>query len=42
VLVGAGDVDRFIANLRERDAGVPATRAAELDPEHAEPEPVHE
>jgi S-DNA-T family DNA segregation ATPase FtsK/SpoIIIE len=42
VLVGAGDVDRFIANLRERDASVPATRAAELDPEHAEPEPVHE
>jgi S-DNA-T family DNA segregation ATPase FtsK/SpoIIIE len=42
VLVGAGDVDRFIANLRERDAGGPGTRAVELDPEHAEPEPVRE
>jgi S-DNA-T family DNA segregation ATPase FtsK/SpoIIIE len=42
VLVGAGDVDRFIANLRERDAGGPGTRAIELDPEHAEAEPVRE
>jgi S-DNA-T family DNA segregation ATPase FtsK/SpoIIIE len=41
VLVGAGDVERFIANLRERDgAGPPAP--AEPQPEPAEPEPVHE
>ncbi len=42
VLVGAGDVDRFITNLRERDASTPGTRAVELDSEHAEPEPVRE
>jgi len=41
VLVGAGDVERFIANLRERDgAGQPAP--PEPQPEPAEPEPVHE
>ncbi|HEV2786810.1 MAG TPA: DNA translocase FtsK, partial [Solirubrobacteraceae bacterium] len=41
VLVGAGDVDRFIANLRERGGGSDAP-VVELDPEPAEPEPVHE
>jgi S-DNA-T family DNA segregation ATPase FtsK/SpoIIIE len=38
VLVGAGDVDRFIANLRERNPGAGATQAVEP----TEPEPVHE
>jgi S-DNA-T family DNA segregation ATPase FtsK/SpoIIIE len=37
VLVGAGDVDRFVANLRERDAA-----AAPPRPVAAEAEPVHE
>ncbi|HWI07477.1 MAG TPA: DNA translocase FtsK, partial [Solirubrobacteraceae bacterium] len=41
VLVGAGDVDRFIANLRERVGGSEAP-VVELDPEPAEREPVHE
>ncbi|MGH2943953.1 MAG: DNA translocase FtsK, partial [Solirubrobacteraceae bacterium] len=41
VLVGAGDVERFIANLRERDGGATA-RAAELEPEPTESAPVHE
>jgi S-DNA-T family DNA segregation ATPase FtsK/SpoIIIE len=46
VVVGAGDVERFIANLRERGAGPPvASRVAPPDEprlEPAEPEPVHE
>jgi S-DNA-T family DNA segregation ATPase FtsK/SpoIIIE len=37
VLVGAGDVERFIANLRERDGTATATA-----PDHAEAEPIHE
>jgi S-DNA-T family DNA segregation ATPase FtsK/SpoIIIE len=43
VLVGAGDVERFIANLRERDAA-PGRAAAPDDTvsEPAEPAPVHE
>ncbi len=42
VLVGAGDVDRFVANLRERDAGPSAPREGDPGPELAEPEPVRE
>jgi S-DNA-T family DNA segregation ATPase FtsK/SpoIIIE len=42
VLVGAGDVDRFVANLRERTPGAGATMAVEPAPEPGEPEPVHE
>jgi len=43
VLVGAGDVDRFIANLRERRAGgTDAAVAREPEPEPAEPAPVRE
>jgi S-DNA-T family DNA segregation ATPase FtsK/SpoIIIE len=38
VLVGEGDVERFIANLRERDG---SARAAP-EPETAEPAPVPE
>jgi hypothetical protein len=41
VLVGAGDVDRFIANLRERGGAADAP-VVEVDPEPAEPAPVHE
>ncbi len=41
VLVGAGDVDRFVANLRERDAG-PAAKATDAVIEAAEPAPVPE
>ncbi len=37
VLVGEGDVDRFLANLRERDAG-----PARPPPAASEPLPVHE
>jgi DNA segregation ATPase FtsK/SpoIIIE, S-DNA-T family len=42
VLVGAGDVDRFIANLRERRPGAADAAVIELEPEPAEPAPVHE
>jgi S-DNA-T family DNA segregation ATPase FtsK/SpoIIIE len=44
VLVGAGDVERFVANLRERDAGSAARGQADAlpQPAAAEPEPVHE
>jgi S-DNA-T family DNA segregation ATPase FtsK/SpoIIIE len=42
VLVGAGDVERFIANLRERDGAAPAAAPAQPLPETVEPEPVHE
>ncbi len=42
VLVGAGDVDRFIANLRERGAGSSDAPVVELDAGPAEPTPVHE
>jgi DNA segregation ATPase FtsK/SpoIIIE, S-DNA-T family len=42
VVVGAGDVERFIANLRERDAGPPGGVVAEVPLEPAEPTPVHE
>jgi len=42
VLVGAGDVDRFIANLRERRAGPDDAPVVAVDPEPAEPAPVHE
>ena len=46
VVVGAGDVERFIANLRERDATPPvAEPVVALDEpllEPAEPTPVHE
>ena len=42
VLVGAGDVDRFIANLRERRAGDGDAPVVAVDPEPAEPAPVHE
>jgi S-DNA-T family DNA segregation ATPase FtsK/SpoIIIE len=41
VLVGAGDVERFIANLRERD-GTAAAPSPEPRPAPAEAEPVHE
>jgi DNA segregation ATPase FtsK/SpoIIIE, S-DNA-T family len=41
VLVGAGDVDRFIANLRERD-GAPARAPDEPRAEPAEPAPARE
>jgi len=42
VLVGAGDVDRFLANLRERGAGGSEAPVVALEPEPAEPAPVHE
>jgi S-DNA-T family DNA segregation ATPase FtsK/SpoIIIE len=42
VLVGAGDVERCIANLRERDGGTPTAVPDDALPETAEPEPVHE
>jgi S-DNA-T family DNA segregation ATPase FtsK/SpoIIIE len=41
VLVGAGDVERFLANLRERD-GAPAAPPAQPRPEPAQAEPIHE
>ncbi|MEA2156968.1 MAG: segregation ATPase FtsK/SpoIIIE, family, partial [Solirubrobacteraceae bacterium] len=43
VLVGAGDVERFVANLRARDAG-PAQAALPVDAviEAPEPAPLHE
>jgi S-DNA-T family DNA segregation ATPase FtsK/SpoIIIE len=40
VIVGAGDVERFIVNLRERGGGT--TEAAAEEPDAAEPAPVHE
>ena len=40
VIVGAGDVERFIVNLRERGGGT--TEAAAEEPGAAEPAPVHE
>jgi DNA segregation ATPase FtsK/SpoIIIE, S-DNA-T family len=42
VLVAAGDVERFIANLRERRAGTGDAPVVAVDPESAEPAPVHE
>jgi S-DNA-T family DNA segregation ATPase FtsK/SpoIIIE len=42
VLVGAGDVDRFLANLRERGEGAGEAPVVELEPEPAEPARVHE
>jgi S-DNA-T family DNA segregation ATPase FtsK/SpoIIIE len=42
VLVGAGDVERFVANLRERDAGPAQAVPAEAVVEASEPAPVHE
>ncbi len=44
VIVGAGDVERFIANLRERDGVPPPPLQLDADPllERAEPEPVRE
>jgi S-DNA-T family DNA segregation ATPase FtsK/SpoIIIE len=42
VLVGAGDVERFIANLRERDGTPPPAPADDTRSEPAEPAPVHE
>jgi S-DNA-T family DNA segregation ATPase FtsK/SpoIIIE len=45
VVVGAGDVERFIANLRERDHGPPAASsdaAADEPLRETEPAPVHE
>ncbi len=42
VLVGAGDVERFVANLRERDAGPAPAPPADAVVEAAEPAPVHE
>jgi S-DNA-T family DNA segregation ATPase FtsK/SpoIIIE len=41
VLVGPGDVERFIANLRERDGASPAP-PAQPRPEPAQAEPIHE
>ena len=41
VLVGAGDVERVIANLRER-VGIAGPPEPEHEPEPAEPEPVRE
>ena len=42
VIVGAGDVERFIANLRERRAGTTDAVVAEVLFEPAEADPVHE
>ncbi len=43
VIVGAGDVERFIVNLRERGGGTTEAVPDEvLDAEPAEPAPVHE
>ena len=42
VIVGAGDVERFIANLRERRAGTTDAVVAEVLLEPAEADPVHE
>ncbi|MDQ3677364.1 MAG: DNA translocase FtsK, partial [Actinomycetota bacterium] len=42
VLVGAGDVDRFIANLRERGVVAPSRATDEPAIAGVEPEPVHE
>jgi S-DNA-T family DNA segregation ATPase FtsK/SpoIIIE len=42
VLVGAGDVERFVANLRERDAGPAQAAPVDAVVEAAEPAPVHE
>jgi S-DNA-T family DNA segregation ATPase FtsK/SpoIIIE len=42
VVVGAGDVERFIANLRERDGGAPVVAADDPLLEPAEPAQVHE
>jgi S-DNA-T family DNA segregation ATPase FtsK/SpoIIIE len=42
VLVGAGDVDRFVANLRERGTGVSEAPVVELEPAPPEPAPIHE
>jgi DNA segregation ATPase FtsK/SpoIIIE, S-DNA-T family len=42
VLIGIGDVERFIANLRERGGASASAPAADLEPEPSEPEPVRE
>jgi hypothetical protein len=42
VLVGAGDVERFVANLRERDAGPAQAAPTDAVVEATEPAPVHE
>jgi S-DNA-T family DNA segregation ATPase FtsK/SpoIIIE len=42
VLVGAGDVERVIANLRERDGTPPPAPPDDTLSEPAEPAPVHE
>jgi S-DNA-T family DNA segregation ATPase FtsK/SpoIIIE len=42
VIVGAGDVERFIANLRERGDGAASAPVVEVPLEPAEPAPVHE
>jgi S-DNA-T family DNA segregation ATPase FtsK/SpoIIIE len=42
VLVGAGDVERVIANLRERDGTPPSPAPDDTLSEPAEPAPVHE
>ncbi|MDX6718372.1 MAG: segregation ATPase FtsK/SpoIIIE, family, partial [Solirubrobacteraceae bacterium] len=42
VVVGIGDVERVIANLRERGTGAPVAPPDEPRLEPAEPEPVHE
>ncbi|HVF78517.1 MAG TPA: DNA translocase FtsK [Solirubrobacteraceae bacterium] len=42
VLVGACDVDRVIAHLRERGGGANDAAIVEFEPEPAEPAPVHE
>jgi S-DNA-T family DNA segregation ATPase FtsK/SpoIIIE len=42
VIVGAGDVERFIANLRERGDGAASAPVVEVALEPAEPAPVHE
>ena len=42
VLVGAGDVERVIANLRERDGGPAQAAPGDGVVEAAEPAPVHE
>jgi hypothetical protein len=42
VLIAPADVERFIANLRERGETIAPAPAAELELESAEPAPVRE
>ncbi|MEA2231028.1 MAG: segregation ATPase FtsK/SpoIIIE, family [Solirubrobacteraceae bacterium] len=42
VLVAPADVERFIANLRERGEAIAPAPAAEFEPESSEPAPVRE